>query len=679
MHLLLLRSSREVGAPTTRHVALGTAGHIDHGKTSLVRALTGVDTDRLPEEKRRGITIALGFAPLILQDGTQVGVVDVPGHERLVKTMVAGAGGIDVVLLVVAADEGVMPQTREHLAICQLLGVPRAVVALTKIDRAGPELTAMALDDVRAHLGPTPFATAPIVPCSAITGEGVELLRATLADVAAAVPQVARDGRPAVLPIDRVFSVKGFGTVVTGTLRQGTVAPGDRVELVPAQAGAEAVRVRTVEVFRAPVERAHAGDRTAISLHGVEVGALTPGQVVVAPGALLASRTIDVTLEHLPTRTRDLRTGAKVEVFAGTGASEATVTLLDADLLEPGAAGRARLRLASPLAVLPGQRFIVRGFDAATTAGRTVGGGMVLDPEPPRRKRHDPAALAVLAALGELRTGPTGVGASVVSGTLAAAARALTQERGLRGLSIVALARRLGVERGAIERLAGRGLLLIGELVVHEEALVALQPRLLAVVDAFHAQHPYRGAVPLAEIASKVGRPAPSAVIDRALRGLLGMKKLAQDPEGYRRPDHAPSAFAGGDARALVRERLEARGLEPPLVGELAAETLLAEKALRELLAVMARADEVVRAAPDLYFGRTAYQRGADKVRAHLSENGEMTTQSAKNILGLSRKYLIPLIESYDKTGVTVRVGEVRRARSPALPAVAVPPSEEPR
>lgn len=653
----------EVGSPTTRHVALGTAGHIDHGKSTLVRRLTGVDMDRLPEERRRGITITLGFAPLTLPDGTRVGMVDVPGHEKLVRTMVAGAGGLDVVLLVVAADEGVMPQTREHLEICQLLGVPRALVALTKIDKAGPELTAMALDDVRAHLAGTSLAGAPIVPCSALSGEGLDELRAALVQVVAEVQPGRRDSRPAALPIDRAFSVRGFGTVVTGTLRQGTLAPGDRVELVPGPAG-EPLRVRSVEVFRAPVARAHAGDRTALSLHGVELSALSPGQVVAAPGTLRATRLIDVELRHLASRSKALKTGAKVEVYAGTAAADATVTLLDHDTLEPGEVGLARLRLSAPLAVLPGQRFILRGFDAATQAGRTVGGGRVLDPEPPRRKRHDPSALATLEALAAWGTlsAATSTGATPASAdTLATAALALLAERGARGLTRDTLARRLGVEGASIEKL--RGPLAIGELCVHPDALARLQGQVLAVVDAFHAEHPYRGAVPLAELASKLGRRTTSAVVERAARAMVGMKKLAQDPEGYRRPDHASSAFAGGDARKLVLELLEQRGLEPPWVMDVAAETQLAEKALRELLAIMAKSNEVVRATSELYFARTAFDRGAAVLAEWFATKIDLSTQDAKNLLGLSRKYLIPLLESYDKLGVTVRVGEVRRAK----------------
>lgn len=651
----------EVGSPTTRHVALGTAGHIDHGKSTLVRRLTGVDMDRLPEERRRGITITLGFAPLTLPDGTRVGMVDVPGHEKLVRTMVAGAGGLDVVLLVVAADEGVMPQTREHLEICQLLGVPRALVALTKIDKAGPELTALALEDVRAHLAGTTLADAPIVPCSALSGEGLDALRDALVRVVGQVQPGRRDTRPAVLPIDRAFSVKGFGTVVTGTLRQGTLAPGDKVELVPGPRG-EPLRVRSVEVFRAPVARAHAGDRTALSLHGVELSALSPGQVVTTPGALRATRLVDVELRHLASRTKALKTGAKVEVYAGTAAADATVTLLDHDALEPGEVGLARLRLSAPLGVLPGQRFILRGFDAATQAGRTVGGGRVLDPEPPRRKRHDPGARATLAALtawADASAGPTT--SAPAAEALGAAASALLAERGARGLSRDTLARRLGADTATLERL--RGPLAIGELYVHPDALVQLQAQVLAAVDAFHAEHPYRGAVPLAELSSKLGRRAPAAVVERAARALVGMKRLAQDPEGFRRPEHASSAFAGGDARQLVLELLEARGLEPPWVMDVAVQTKLAEKALRELLAIMAKSGEVVRATSELYFARSAFDRGAAVLAEWFATKIELSTQDAKNLLGLSRKYLIPLLESYDKLGVTVRVGEVRRAK----------------
>ena len=647
MHLPQLRSSIEVGAPTTRHVALGTAGHIDHGKTSLVKRLTGIDTDRLPEERRRGITIVLGFAPLTLADGTCVGVIDVPGHEKLVKTMVAGDGVLDVVLVVVAADEGVMPQTKEHLEICQLLGVPRAIVAMTKIDRASPDLVEMALEDVRAHLAGTSLEGAPIIPCSSVTGEGIEALLKEISRVALEVTRTP-DERPFALPIDRVFSVKGFGSVVTGTLRQGALAIGDKVEVVPPVPGhvlEGPARVRSIEVFRAAVDRAVAGDRTAINLQGVDLASLTPGQIVAPVGAVAATRVADVELFHLASRTKVVKTGAKVTLHAGTAAGDASITLLDADALEPGQRGFARLRLKKPMALVSGQRFIVRGFD---TTGRTLGGGVVLDPEPPRRRRHDPAVIELLSAL---RDGKD-------------AAPTLLAERGARGITRASLARRLGLPINAIDRLISKKTIVIGDLLVDNDAVIALGPRLLALIDAFHVEHPFRGAVPLAQVASKIGRRASALVVERALRSLVGMKKLAQDPEGFRRPDHAPSAFTGGDARAAVLEAYESRGLEPPSILEVAAETKLADKSLRELMSVMSKNGELVRVTPELYFGKKSFLSASEKVSAFFATSEEMSAQDAKTLLGLSRKYLIPLLEALDKTGVTVRVGEVRKARA---------------
>lgn len=654
-----------MGEQTTRHIALGTAGHIDHGKTTLVKRLTGVDTDRLPEERKRGITIVLGFAPLILPDGTRVGLVDVPGHERFVKNMVAGAGGVDVVLLVVAADEGVMPQTREHLEICQLLGIEHGVVALTKIDRAGPELTELAREDVRAHLAATQLANAPIVPCSSITGEGIDTLLAELTTVVRLVRDRSGTDLPA-LPIDRVFSVKGFGTVVTGTLRSGSLGAGDSVEILPPIPGREldgTARIRSVQVFHEPVDRAHAGDRTALNLHNVELDQLSPGQLVVAPGTARPTRLADVELQYLASRNKPLKSGARVLLHAGTAIVEAGVTLLDADRLEPGARGPARLRLRERIAVLPGQRFILRGFDRPDAAGRTLGGGVILDPEPVRRRRHQESTRLVLEGLaahlralgperGERRT---------------EAAVLLVRERGARGQSLPALSRRLGLQRELLTRTLERAakdqsVVLLDELAVDPAALRALGERLLAIIDAYHREHPYRGAMSLAELTTRAGRAIPGAIVERAARQLAGMKKLAVDPEGFRRPDHASAARAGGDVRAKVQSVLEAAGLEPPSLSELERQSGLDPKALRELLAAMTRAGDLVRATPELYFTRKSFEAARDLVLAHLEQHGELSTADAKTLTQLSRKYLIPLLEALDKAQITVRTGETRRA-----------------
>src|SRR5262245_36840160 len=377
-------------------LVLGTAGHIDHGKTSLVRALTGVDTDRLPEEKARGITIELGFAPLDLGSGVRLGLVDVPGHEGLVRTMVAGATGIDLVLLVVAADEGVMPQTREHLAICALLGVTRGVVALTKTDLAGAELAELARAETADYLASTPLAGAAIVPVSSQTGAGIAELRAALLAAArAAPPRTPRSGPPR-LPIDRCFAMRGFGAVVTGTLQGGPLAVGDAVEIEP---GGLAARVRGLQVHGHAEARVAPGSRCAVNLHGVELAQLARGRVLTAPGAIAPTRTADVRLVWLDAAPAALRP-VSVELLAGTAQRRARIAPLGEPRLAPGTSRFARLHVeGEPLPLLPGDRFVVRGFARTAQGGSTLGGGCVLDVAPPRRRRGDPAVGRDLAAL----------------------------------------------------------------------------------------------------------------------------------------------------------------------------------------------------------------------------------------------------------------------------------------
>ncbi len=636
-----------------RHIIVGTAGHIDHGKTALVERLTGVNTDRLPEEKKRGITIVLGFASLGLPSGLTVGLVDVPGHERFVKNMVAGAGGIDVVLLVVAADEGVMPQTREHLEICQLLQIPRAVVALTKIDKAG-ELAALAVDDVRASLAGTVFEAAPIVPCSAKTGEGIELLRTTLDSVAQEVP--ARSGRgPAFLPVDRCFTVKGFGAVVTGTLFRGQLAVGSHVEVLPPVMGrgAEEVRIRTLEVFKQSVPQAFAGQRTAINLQGVELDQLRVGQVLITPGAAVPTRRLSVRLTPVASRKKALPTGARALVHVGTAQIPVGITLLEEDALAPGQAGWATLRLSEPTVVLPGQHFILRGFDAPDQAGRTIGGGTILDPEPIRRRRRDPLALNALRALGGLREG----------GRLPEVAEALVEESGIRGATVSELGRRLGCTTSELER-AVKGLehtLLAGQRLVARSALAGLVERIVGLVEAFHTNFPFRSGMSKTELASRLRRRASAEIVALAVSRGVAEKKLVDDRGELRLPKHKPKLDQDPAIKARLIALLTEKPWEPPTAPELEAQLGLEPKSFRELLAALVKAGELVHVADRIYYEKRSFESARDRLLDHLARQGSVTTAEAKELWGLSRKYLIPLLETMDRLGVTVRVGEAER------------------
>src|SRR5258705_3212557 len=374
-----------------RHVVVGTAGHIDHGKTSLVKALTGTDTDRLPEEKARGITIDLGFAFLEEPDGLVIEIVDVPGHERFVKNMLAGAGGIDLALLVVAADEGVMPQTREHLAICQLLRIKGGLVVMSKAGVAEPEWIDLVREDVRRALAPTFLAGCPIVAAAVKTGTGMPELRAARADLARAVPAKDPD-RTARLPIDRVFTVKGFGTVVTGTLVAGRFAVDEKVEVYPR--GLQS-KVRGLQVHGHTVPQSTAGQRTAVNLQGVERAAIERGDVLAPAGTLVPTLLLDGTLELLEDAPRPVKTRDRVRFHVGRQEVSARVLRVARPELAPGGSGQARFRLEPPVVALPGDRFVVRSYSPIVP----IGGGSVLDIAPPRFKRRGPELAAHLALL----------------------------------------------------------------------------------------------------------------------------------------------------------------------------------------------------------------------------------------------------------------------------------------
>src|SRR5512138_1388161 len=549
-----------------KRIVLGTAGHIDHGKTSLVKALTGVDTDRLREEKRRGITIELGFAHLALPDGSVAGVVDVPGHERFVRAMAAGAGGIDLVVLVIAADEGVMPQTREHLDICRLLGVPRGLVAVTKSDllpALGPGWLALLEQDVREVTRGTFLEDAPIVPVSSATREGLDRLVAEVARLAAEVPERPADG-PAFLPVDRAISLKGFGTVVTGTLLSGELREGDEVALLPGTHGVGALRVRSLQVHGAGTPRALAGQRTAVNLPGVEPAAIRRGQAVVHPGVVPASPVLDAELTLLAAAPRPLRHRAKLLLHVGTAQVPATVALLDRGELAPGGTGFAQLRLGAPAAALPGQRFILRGFAVLEGRGKTVGGGRVLAVAAPKRRRGRPEALRQLEVLAR------GDGDARVAAVLEMAGPA--------GLDAAALVGRTGLSpraaSSALERLGAKG----GAVLFDRErrgyvagtVAQALSTRLLAAIDAFHREHPLAAGVGREEARGRLPPTVDPRLFQRLVAQLADKGELVVEGDRPRRRGGRRAEGQGGRAplrrgahAAVARRAARRRGRAP--------------------------------------------------------------------------------------------------------------------
>lgn len=640
-------------------LVLGTAGHIDHGKTALVRALTGVDTDRLPEERARGITIVLGFAPLDLGDEDRrirLSVVDVPGHEGLVRTMVSGATGIDLVLLVVAADEGVMPQTREHMAICDLLGLSRGVVALTKVDLVSDDVIGLAAEEVRALLEPTGLAEAPIVPASATTGEGIDRLRdALLCAVRESPPRTPRSGQPRLF-VDRAFASKGFGTVVTGTLIGAPLSVGDAVVLLPSGLPA---RIRGLQSHGAAAQRVAPGLRCAVNLQGVEVSQVARGDVVTLPGALGPSLTLDVALRWLPGAPA-LGGRAAIEFLSGTLERRGHIAPIGAPRLAPGDRGFARIHVeGAPVHLLPGDRFIVRGFARTATGGATLGGGTVLDVAPQHRRRSDSALLDDLAALAR-RDPLTDLRVRIArSGLAGAAHRALAQETGLGADAMGAALSSLASDGAATATSSGCW--------IAADALADLEERIVDALDAAHRVEPLRAGMSRGALRGRLPDNVASDAVDLALGRLSNRGLVAVEGDTVRLARHRPEP-TGADAAALdaIRGVLGASGLEPPAPRDLAERVGVPAEKLRSLLAHLERTGEVVRAPGDFWFASGAVDDLRERLVRHLHEHGSIATPSYKALIGTPRRTAVPLMELFDQQRITLRSGEKRVLRSKA-------------
>jgi selenocysteine-specific elongation factor len=630
-----------------RHVVVGTAGHIDHGKTSLVKALTGIDTDRLPEEKARGITIDLGFAFLEEPGGLTIEIVDVPGHERFVKNMLAGVGGIDLAMLVIAADEGVMPQTREHLAICSLLRIRSGLVALTKTDLVEPDWLELVRDDVATLVRSTFLEGAPIVPASAKTGAGLPELRQALRRLAEAVPERAVD-QLARLPIDRVFTVKGFGTVVTGTLAAGRVAVDDRVEVYPK--GVEA-KVRGLQTHGHPVAEARAGQRTAVNLQGVERAALERGDVLAHAGTLVAAVLVDGTLELLPDAPHGLKTRTRVRFHAGTSEIMARVLLLDRAELAPGETAFARFRLEAPLVALPGDRFVVRSYSPIVT----IGGGTLLDVDPPRFKRKAPALVAHLTLL---QTG----GPEVVL-------EEHVRHVGAAGVRLSALSGRVpfGPERlrGLLDALVAAGHVLVvdRDWFLHPESGRRLRALVVGALEAFHRAHPLRPGMSREELRGRSG-----GADERVFAALLA----ALETEGVVKSERDKVRLAAHEVRLTpeqqrVVDQIEQEFLRaeaaPPSPDEALGRAGVRGDEEHELFQVLVQSGRLLRVKESLFFHARALDAIQQKLVAMLRERKEIGPADIKDLLGISRKYAIPLLEFFDQRRVTTRVGERRVLR----------------
>ncbi len=633
-----------------KHLVLGTAGHIDHGKTSLVKALTGIDTDRLKEEKSRGITIELGFAHLELPGGLCFGIVDVPGHEKFVRTMVAGVGGMDLVMLVIAADEGIMQQTREHLDILRLLGVKSGLVALTKSDAVEKEWLELVTEEVRDFVMGTFLEDAPIVAVSSKTGDGLDELKESLARLAGQAPLKRREG-PFRLPVDRVFTMAGFGTVVTGTLLTGEISVGDELEILPS--GKEG-RVRGIQSHNIRGDSGQAGQRLAVNLQGLDLDEVQRGDTVVPRGLFRATRAVDVRLDYLESAPRELKHRARVRLHSATYEVPAQVILLDRNTLKPGESAYVQLRLKEPALLLSGDSYIMRAFSPQVT----VGGGVTLDPFPPRRRRRNDEALQLLEAFGTADQQHTIF--LIISQSL------------LTGIAFDDILMRSGFPKKQVEA-ALTALLTAGEIVqmtreprlfVSKAAVQTLKQGLVHDVSAYLNSNPLKEGIGKEELKTRLPKRSNQLFFTPLLTSLEKEGLLVSDREivrlaGQTARSSATADGLGGRIAAFIAEG----GIEPPTLREIMERFGCDEKVARDNLALLIRSGQIVRISADLFYAAAALEGLREKLVVLLREKSEIIPTDYRDVTNLSRKFLIPLLEHFDSEKVTIRVGDKRVLR----------------
>jgi selenocysteine-specific elongation factor len=630
-----------------RQIVVGTAGHIDHGKSLLVKALTGIDPDRLKEEKERGITIDIGFASLVLDDGTRVGFVDVPGHERFVKNMLAGVGGIDLVLLVIAADESIKPQTREHFDICRLLRIPHGIIVLTKSDLVDPDILDLVRLEARDFVAGSFLEAAPLVAVSGKTGEGLPELKGVLRDLARRVPERPARGLMR-LPVDRSFSIKGFGSVVTGTLIAGTLREGDEVAILPQGTLA---RVRGLEVFNQATSTALPGQRTAVNLQGVEAGAVERGNLLTAPGVLLPSRLLDVELEALRGADAAIKDLARVRFHHGTLEAMARVKLLEGEPIPPGGRGFAQLRLETAVAALPGDRFIVRRYSPPIT----IGGGTILHNRSPKLRRASPGTRARFAALAdpspEVRL------------------RALLDEAGASGLDAQGLRSLTGWIAEESARLF-ESPVRAGEIVALPAAVVRyiargawddLARQVVATLEEFHRKEPLKEGFPREELRTRLFARLHPDVFKFLLADLSHTGSVREDRDRVALASHR---IALSPKEAALMEQIETRfassGTNPPDLDEVIAALRADPAQAQRLYHLLLQRGRLVRIPDGKVFHGQALEDLKRRLWGQRARNPMIDISEFKELSGTSRKNAIPLLEHFDQTRVTRREGNRR-------------------
>jgi selenocysteine-specific elongation factor len=635
-----------------REIVLGTAGHVDHGKTSFVRALTGIDTDRLKEEKERGITIELGFAYLDLECGHRLGIIDVPGHERFVKNMVAGVAGIDLVAFIIAADEGIMPQTREHFEICRLLGVKKGLIVITKKDMVDADWLELVVDEVRGFFADSFLAEAPLVMVSSTTGEGIDEARRTLDKLVAACEFTEAYG-PFRLAIDRVFTMKGFGAVVTGTSLSGRVAVGDDIRIYPRELDG---KIRGIQVHGQSVSLVEAGNRTAINIQGLEMEMIARGDVLATPGCLKPSYMLDAEFLFLSSNDKPLKNRTRVRVHLGTAEIMGRVVLLEDEEIAPGRTANVQLLLEEPVGVWPGDHYVVRRYSPVTT----IGGGMVLNNSAPKRKRFREENSRIFTLY------HTASQEELVLFHL--------QEAGSAGLTGPELSVKTGCFGNRFKKLlngpiSARKVVVVDsekQLFVADQIYAALLDKITAILTDYHRESPLKPGLPKEDLRSRTERGLGQKLFQLCLADLSKKGVIAQEEGIVRLAGHRVSLQA--DEKA-IREKMHRlfvdAGLTAPTLKEVhGAFPDVPPSLVMEVLNLLVKEGLITKVTNEFYFLTSALDGLQKTLQAYLVKEGDIDAPRFKELTGLTRKFSIPLMEYFDKAKLTLRVGDKRILRA---------------
>lgn len=624
-----------------KNIIIGTAGHVDHGKTALIKALTGIETDRIKEEKKRGITIELGFAYLDLPDGEKAGIIDVPGHEKFVKNMLAGAGGIDLALLVVAADEGFMPQTREHLGILSLLNISEGIIVVTKKDMVDEDWLEIVCDEVRQEVQGTFLENAQIIPVSSYTGEGIEQLRQAIFTMIDQKTQIKNLDVPFRIPVDRIFSVEGFGTVITGTLIEGTMKVGDPVTVYPSRIES---RIRNLQVHSQDVQEAYAGQRVAVNLAGLKKTDLNKGDVIAVPDSMHTTMMIDIHLTVLKDCDREIRNATRLHLYHGARDILCKIVLLDRDSVGAGESCYAQLRLEEEIAVKTGDRFVLRFYSPV----ETIGGGVILDSNPFKHKRNDAVVLESL----KLKEG--GSDREKISAAL--------RDYSARFETLDFLQIQTGIPKEQFEQQINKlikdkvAFRVSDNVVIHTDYLNRLKDSAVKLLESYHKENPLREGMKKDEFRNKLIKYEDISVVDKITDSLVNRKVLKYVNNCVALADF--EVQQDNNQQEIENAFLQG-GFSPESPDQIAAR-FPKVKNFKQVLESLVNTGKLVRVEEKILLHADYYNKALTLAKEHVGQNGQITLAEMRDLMGASRKFAVAVLEYWDKRGITKKVGDAR-------------------